>query len=462
LVAEKTSSSADPHWTLSGRAALSGLIQFMVSKIERAKADDYFYSRIKSGAFDAEDAVVLADYYIAMVNDPNSYAAYNLLQTGQLNAMNYLHIGTWDGIPDTWRGKEASLSMILDWLNASQIKIAQDIENRRKQGDQMVMMADPQKDLFLEAVNEARQYAYSHRAVLELTQIANTPDRERGSILSTVMAGLGIFRNAAVRNRTSHSDFHFSDLRGLKDPRDGKIKPVTVYLSINMVNADALNPINGIFIELMSKYLLANPPNAATERGEKLGPCPVLFLLDEMPKMQKLQAVIQGPDLGRSQQISYLFVGQDIAQIREKYGADAAQTVISTTAVKIVLRQNDIETAKRFSEMIGMTVKVKENKDDKGKVTEEKTPEELYTPMDIMKLDKKKQIVVVQGYYNKPIEADNKQAYEDPELAEYMKMGRSSPLPEFLITAHHKSMGYAGAPKIYNPKTKEIKLIAAQ
>ncbi len=461
LVAEKASSSADPHWTISGRAALSGLIQFMVSKIERAKADDYFYHRITAGTFDDEDRAVLGDYYLSMMNDPNAYAAYSMLMKGELNAMNYVHIGTWDLIPDAWIGKEASLSMILDWLNASQIRIAQDLENRRKQGDQMVMMADPQKDLFQGAVNEARQYAYAHRAVLELTQLANTPDKERGSILSTVMAGLGIFRNAAVRNRTSHSDFHFSDLRGLLDPRDGKIKPVTVYLSINMVNAEALNPITGIFIELMSSFLLTNAPNNTNDRGEKMGPCPVLFVLDEMPKMQKLQAVIQGPDLGRSQQISYLIVGQDIHQIQEKYGADAAATIISTTAAKVVLRQNDPDTAERFSKMMGYKMKIDVKKDEKTGALEDKAkPQELlYSTMDIMKLDKKKQLVIVQGYYNRPIEADNKQAYEDPELNKRMQMGKSSPLPEFLIPSHHAAMGYGGAPKIYNPMTKEIKVL---
>lgn len=455
LVAEKASSSADPHWTISGRAALSGLIQFIVSKVERAKADDYFYSRIASGTFDAEDAAVLSDYYLSMINDPNAYAASAILQRGELNAMNYVHIGTWENIPDAWKGKEASLSMILDWLNASQIAIAQDLENRRRQGDQMVMMADPMKDLFLGAVEEARRYAYAHRAILELTQLANTPDKERGSILSTVMAGLSIFRNAAVRNRTSHSDFHFSDMRGLRDPRDGKIKPVTVYLSINMVDAEALNPITGIFIELMSSYLLANAPEGVRD-GQKLGPYPVLFLLDEMPKMQKLQAVIQGPDLGRGQKISYLIIGQDIHQIAEKYGQDAAATIISTTAAKIVLRQNDPDTAKRFSDMMGYKMKIKTDKDGK-----ESTGEELlYTPMDIMKLDKKKQLVIFQGYYNRPIEADHQPAWSDPRLAGYMAMGESSPLPEFLIPSHHAAMGYGGAPRIYNPQTREVKILA--
>lgn len=455
LVAEKASSSADPHWTISGRAALSGLIQFIVSKVERAKADDYFYSRIASGTFDAEDAAVLSDYYLSMINDPNAYAASAILQRGELNALNYVHIGTWENIPDAWKGKEASLSMILDWLNASQIAIAQDLENRRRQGDQMVMMADPMKDLFLGAVEEARRYAYAHRAILELTQLANTPDKERGSILSTVMAGLSIFRNAAVRNRTSHSDFHFSDMRGLRDPRDGQIKPVTVYLSINMVDAEALNPITGIFIELMSSYLLANAPEGVRD-GQKLGPYPVLFLLDEMPKMQKLQAVIQGPDLGRGQKISYLIIGQDIHQIAEKYGQDAAATIISTTAAKIVLRQNDPDTAQRFSDMMGKKMKIKTDKDGKESTSEEL----LYTPMDIMKLDKKKQLVIFQGYYNRPIEADHQEAWQDPRLSGYMAMGESSPLPEFLIPSHHAAMGYVGAPRVYNPQTHEVKILA--
>ncbi|MDE5615823.1 MAG: type IV secretory system conjugative DNA transfer family protein [Alphaproteobacteria bacterium] len=455
LCPDATGSSADPHWTLAGRAALSGMVHYIVSKVERAKADDYFYSRIASGTFDAEDAAVLGDYYLSMIHDPNAYAAHAMLQKGELNAMNYVHIGTWDNIPDAWRGKEASLSMILDWLNASQIRIAQDLENRRRQGDQMVMMADPMKDLLQAAVDEARQYAYSHRAILEFTQLANTPDKERGSIFSTALQGLAIFRNAAVRNRTSHSDFHFSDMRGLLDPRDGKIKPVTVYLSINMVDAEALNPITGIFIELMSSYLLANAPEQVHD-GHKLGPYPVLFLLDEMPKMQKLQAVIQGPDLGRGQKISYLIIGQDIHQIAEKYGNDAAATIISTTAAKIVLRQNDPDTAKRFSEMMGHKIKIKTDKDGKESTSEEL----LYTPMDIMKLDKKKQLVIFQGYYNRPIEADHQQAWQDPRLAGYMAMGESSPLPEFLIPSHHAMMGYGGTPRVYNPQTHEIKVLA--
>ena len=451
----------DPHWGNTGRAGLAGLVHYIVSKIERAKADDYFYARIKSGEFNADDAAVLSDYYLSMVDDPNAYAAVATLQRGELNESNYVHVGTWEHIPDAWHGKEASLSMILDWLNASQIAIAQDMEERRRAGDQMVMMADPMKDLFLNAVDEARRYAYSHRAVLELTQLANTPEKERGSIISTMLEGLAIFRNAAVRNRTSHSDFHFSDLRGMIDPRDGKVKPVSVYLSINMVDAEALNPITAIFIELMSSYLLANPPES-TRDGKKMGPYPVLFVLDEMPKMQKLQAVIQGPDLGRGQKISYLIIGQDIHQIQEKYGADAAATIISTTAAKIVMRQNDITTARQFSEMMGQKIKLEKVKGADGKDKDEKKESPLYSEMDIMKLEEGKQLVIFQGYYNRPIEATQEREFLNKtpiqkKLHEKVLMGESSPLPEFLIPSHHAIMGYSGRPRVYNPATGELK-----
>ena len=462
LVPDNKGANADPHWANTGRAGLSGLVNFIVSKVERAKADDYFYARLNNGTFNNEDAALLGDYYLSMMNDPNAYAAYSLLQRGELNTMNYVHIGTWAHIPDSWHGREASLSMILDWLTSSQVAIAEQMEERRRQGDQMVMMADPMKDLLQEAVEEARRYAYASRSVSELTQLANTPDKERGSILSTMVEGLAIFRNAAVRNRTSHSDFHFADLRGMKDPRDGKVKPVSVYLSVNLVDAQAVNPITAIFIELMSSYLLSHTPGTIVD-GERVGPCPVLFALDEMPKMQKLDAVIQGPDLGRGCKVSYLIIGQDIHQIQEKYGADAAATIISTTAAKIVLRQNDFDTAHKFVEMIGMKKTKKIEKKD-GKDVEVPKEEPLYTEADIMKIPKDKQLVIYQGWYHRPIEATNIQYYMNKtpvqkRLLEKMSLGETSPLPEFLIPSHHAIMGYNGNPCVYNPQTKEIKIL---
>ena len=77
-----------------------------------------------------------------------------------------------------------------------------------------------------------------------------------------------------------------------------------------------------------------------------------------------------------------------------------------------------------------------------------------------MKLDHKKQLVIFQGWYHRPIEADKQFAFEDPRLASFMAMGACSPLPEFLIPSHHAALGYSGNPRIYIPQTKETKELA--
>ena len=69
--------------------------------------------------------------------------------------------------------------------------------------------------------------------------------------------------------------------------------------------------------------------------------------------MPKLKAIIDGPAVGRGQKVSYLLIGQDLGQISGKYGKDDLETVISTTACKIILSQNNEQTAQRFSKMIG-------------------------------------------------------------------------------------------------------------
>ena len=454
----------DPHWSNTARAALTGFINFIVSKVERAKANDYFYHRLKNGKFDNQDAAVLMDYYMTMSSDPNAYAAMSLLQRGQLNINNYVHVGTWGGLPNEWHGGEASIPMFLAWYVEGQIKVANEIEERKRQGDQMVMMADPMKDFLTEAINEARLYSYDSDAISALINLANTPDKERGSVMSTMNAGLNIFRHPAVNKHTRHSDIHFTDVRGMVDPTDGKVKPITIYLSMNVADAPAFSPITSMFIELLSNFLIANPPEKVNH-GKKMGPYPALFVLDEMPTMNKLEAIIRGPAVGRGQKVSYLIVGQDISQISEKYGDKAADTIIANTAAKVILRVNDPATAERFTHMIGKKKTKKKEKGPDGKDVEVDKEEDLFSPMDLMTLPKGKQLVLMQGYYNRPIEADGEWHFYRKNAVQIamndkVKMGRASPIPEYLIPKHHRALRYEGKPRAYDAKTKKIKDLA--
>ena len=428
ILVEDPKGGADPHWSKTGRAALTGFIHFIASKCERARANDYFIGRVYEGKLDEEDKRVLEGYYLEM-RDPMSARAIQDLHNDTLTIDNYLPIGTWSLLPEKWIGHESCLAMILEWITESQIKQSQEIKRRLDEGDQMAAMADPMRDMLEEAIDEARKFGYSPRCIVELSQLSSMPDKERGSVLSTGFSGIGIFKNSAVVSRTSFSDLHFKDLRGMKDPITGEWKPISVYLSVNQVDARALGVISGTFIELMSSYLIANPPKFQNKTDGQMGPFPTLFVLDEFPQMPKLKAIIDGPAVGRGQKVSYLLIGQDLGQISGKYGKDDLETVISTTACKVILSQNNEQTAQRFSKMIGnKTVQTTSFSKNEGlsfqkgsnpfskNVSYQLQGTSVISTTQLLSLPMLKQVVLMQGFIDRPIMADAPRFYLDKQM----------------------------------------------
>jgi type IV secretion system protein VirD4 len=361
---------ADPHWSRRGRAALSGFTHFIIGKAEANNRQ---------------------------------------------------------GLPAAWHGAEPCFPMLLDWLTEASLAAAASVERLRQQDANAAFVADPMRELLLAAVAEARLGGYAHRAILELTQLANTPDRERGSIFSTMDSGLAIFKNAAVRQRTCRSDFSFADLRGWPDPPSGRMRPVTVYLCVTQQDARTLSVMTGLFVESLSAFLIAHPPGAPDESAGRLGPFPLLFVLDEFPQMPKLSALIDGPALGRGQKVSYLLIGQDFGQIEEKYGRTGLETLLSTTAAKIVLPLNNDMVAKRFSEMIGnFTHRAESRSRTYGfsrqadpfatNISKSLTGVPLVQAADLMSLPAGQQILILQSFANRPLRLASPLYYQDRVL----------------------------------------------
>ena len=436
--------NADPHWSNAGRNAMAGLLHFISSKCERARANDYFITKLQEGSFDADDANVLETYYMDM-EDMGARLALDALKKGTLNLSNYSPVGTWDGLPQSWYGCEPSIPMMLDWWTDMQMRVAADLKRRSDEGDQMAMMADPIKDVLDSAILECRRFGYARRAVTELSQLGATPDKERGSVLSTAFEGIGIFKNAAVIARTRTSDFTFRDLRGIVDPASGQMKPVTVYLSVDLVDAQALSVITGIFVELLSSFLIANPPNHVGSDGLKSGPYSVLFVLDEFPQMPKLEAVKNGPAVGRGMKVAYLLIGQDLGQISGQYGKDDLETIISTTAIKIVLSQNNEQTAERFVKMIGSrTIEVKSTSRQEGmgapqgsmftqNVSRQMQQSNVIQVSDIMSLNPMQQYVLVQSHMSRPILADSPRWYLDNNMRKKAAIKPCGNVPYWIV-----------------------------
>ena len=445
ILVEDPKGGADPHWSKTGRAALTGFIHFIASKCERARANDYFIGRVYEGKLDEEDKRVLEGYYLEM-RDPMSARAIQDLHNDTLTIDNYLPIGTWSLLPEKWIGHESCLAMILEWITESQIKQSQEIKRRLDEGDQMAAMADPMRDMLEEAIDEARKFGYSPRCIVELSQLSSMPDKERGSVLSTGFSGIGIFKNSAVVSRTSFSDLHFKDLRGMKDPITGEWKPISVYLSVNQVDARALGVISGTFIELMSSYLIANPPKFQNKTDGQMGPFPTLFVLDEFPQMPKPKAIIDGPAVGRGQKVSYLLIGQDLGQISGKYGKDDLETVISTTACKVILSQNNEQTAQRFSKMIGnKTVQTTSFSKNEGlsfqkgsnpfskNVSYQLQGTSVISTTQLLSLPMLKQVVLMQGFIDRPIMADAPRFYLDKQMLALSKLPPAPYVPDWIV-----------------------------
>ncbi len=449
VLVEEPKGGADPHWSKTGRNAMSGFLHFICSKCERARANDYFVSKLSEGSFDKEDAEVLETYYLDMT-DPSARIALDALKEGKLTSDNYAPVGTWEGLPESWHGSEPCIAMIFDWWTDTQMKINADLKRRADEGDQAAAFADAGADALKLAIAESERFGYARRATVELSQLAGTPDKERGSILSTAFSGINIFKNSAVRSRTKFSDLTFRDLRGMVDPITGEMKPISVYLSVNQVDARTLNVITGVFVELMSSFLISNPPNFVGSDGLKSGPYPVLFVLDEFPQMPKLAAVKDGPAVGRGQKVSYLLIGQDLGQISGQYGKDDLETIITTTAAKVILAQNNEQTAERFSKMIGSkTIEVASSSRTEGvsmqtnpfaaNVSRSLQSSNVVGASTLMSLDMLKQVVLFQGFLNRPIMADAPRWYMDKSMRKKCSLPTAPFVPYWIVAQREET-----------------------
>jgi type IV secretion system protein VirD4 len=246
------------------------------------------------------------------------------------------------------------------------------------------------------------------------------------------------------------SDFSFSDIRGMRDPETGEMKPVTIYICVNQQDSGALGVMTGLFVEALSMWLIAHKPGSYTRDNHQVGPFPVLFVLDEFPQMPKLKALIDGPAVGRGQKVSYLLIGQDLQQIATTYSDKEVETVISTTAAKIILPLNNEQTAERFGKMIGSYTKQEVSSSRNEGMAKDINPfaknvsrsfksEQLLGATDFMSMEKGTHYVLFQQYMKYPLQLTTPFYFKDPELKDLVnpanggKYPPAPPMPKWML-----------------------------
>jgi type IV secretion system protein VirD4 len=135
------------------------------------------------------------------------------------------------------------------------------------------------------------------------------------------------------------------------------------------------------------------------EQRPNMTASPILFLLDEFPRLGKIEEITDGLATLRSKKITICSIIQSLAQLDLIYGAPARRVIVDNCAYKAVLNATDADSQEYFSRLIGTHEKLRISHDMRleaitgfvaskgiGKTTEEKRkvkPETLATMKDI-------------------------------------------------------------------------------
>jgi len=178
--------------------------------------------------------------------------------------------------------------------------------------------------------------------------VRSTAQRTMGKdekLLSGVMATLQshthFLESDAIRRSLSRSDFRFEDL---------KTRKMTIYL---VLPADRLDTFNR-WLRLLIQQALTVNARTIWEKPEK----PVLFLLDELPALGKMDIIPRAYGLMAGYGMTLWSIVQNFSQLEDVYGK-GWETFIGNSGILQYYGSRDFKTADYFSKLAGVTTAVK-------------------------------------------------------------------------------------------------------
>lgn len=182
----------------------------------------------------------------------------------------------------------------------------------------------------LEEINPAR---------VAFTPIANSPDKTRGSFMTSTLSTLAIFNGQNLAKLLSESDFSFSDYA------DGK----HVLFIINPDENSKYNPIVSVLIDQAYQELV----RCATATKDMHLKKRLHFLLDETGNMAPINQIQNKLTVALSRWIFFHLFLQDDNQLDEVYGEQIAKIIRGNCNLKTFISSADMNTCKAISEEIG-------------------------------------------------------------------------------------------------------------
>ncbi|MBN8829001.1 MAG: type IV secretory system conjugative DNA transfer family protein [Sphingobacteriia bacterium] len=235
----------------------------------------------------------------------------------------------------------------------------------------------------------------------------STSPEQWSGVISVAGKALGLYESDTVIKATKGKcDFSGELLRKSS-------LPLTVYIIIPDEDRIRLAPLVSLIFERISSNLMSSKPEPSDHK--------ITFIIDEFPRLGKIIPLIELPSLSGGYGLNSIFIAQNIRQLYHIYGKDLSHVLASNCEYKIILKQNDLETARELSQMIGKTTvkKISKSIGSRNTINESKEGVDLVTPQDIMSLNRKKCIILFDEY-RKPLKARIPFWYKNKRLVTWL------------------------------------------
>lgn len=271
------------------------------------------------------------------------------------------------------------------------------------------------------------RFPLSQPCVRALSDVIDLAPVTASSIRKTFTSRLDLLANPLLDRATSRNDF---DLRNLRR------RPTSIYIGIRPADLHRLKPLLNLFIEqaigLQTKTLPEHDPSLKLQ---------VAMILDEAPAIGRIPILAESIAYLPGFNVRILLVVQALSQLRDVYGAQTAETMMKSLAVRIAYAPKDFCEANELSQELGnTTVHVKTvskplaslfdrngHRSRSVNISEQKRP--LMLPQEIKELGRDREILIYEGL--RPILATKNRYFQDRRLRArlFPPPARASPHP---------------------------------
>jgi type IV secretion system protein VirD4 len=181
------------------------------------------------------------------------------------------------------------------------------------------------------------QTAVDVRAMMQQgTSLGTMNEKTRDSVLQTAQASLSAWAGERISRATQTSDWSPLDLRSGKNP--------TIYLCFKPSEVEGYISVMRVFIAQHIRMLTNDMPAHGAQ--------PILFMLDELPRLRHMPPVEEAIEIGRSFGLRLWMFAQSLGQLENAY--PNAEGMVGSCAVRIFMNPSAHDgLAERLSDQLG-------------------------------------------------------------------------------------------------------------